>query len=255
MIFCRFESGSDARYGIVEAHQIQEITPDPFGEFEPVGDPFPTQEAKLLAPVVPTKIVAIGLNYHKHIAEMKHELPSEPLFFLKPASAVIGPLDSIRHPKISTRMDYEGELAVVIKKRARNVSKENAKDYILGYTCFNDVTARDLQKKDGQWSRAKGFDTFAPIGPWIVTDLDPSDLQIETYLDGEMKQKANTNQMIFKVPELIAHITRSMTLEPGDVIATGTSEGVGPMKPGSIVDVRIEGLGVLRNLVEEEVPA
>ncbi len=251
MIFCRYEYGAEAKYGIVDAHEVLEITGDPFGSYEVTGESIPSREVKLLAPVVPSKIIAIGLNYKKHIDEMKHDLPSEPIFFLKPPSAVIGSMEPIIHPAISQRVDYEGELAVVIKKRARNVKPEDAAQYILGYTCFNDVTARDLQKKDGQWSRAKGFDTFAPIGPWIVEDLDVSDLQIETYLDGELKQRGRTSQMIFKIPELIAHVTKAMTLEPGDVISTGTPEGVGPMKPGSIVDVRIEGIGVLRNFVAE----
>ncbi len=251
MIFCRFESGAEAKYGVLDAHEIQEISTDPFSAFELTGDPIPSQEVKLLAPVTPTKIIAIGLNYQKHIEEMKHEAPSEPLFFLKPPSAVIGPMETIVHPEISSRLDFEGELAVVIKKKAKNVSAADAAEYILGYTCFNDVTARDLQKKDGQWSRAKGFDTFAPIGPWIVTDIDASDLQIETYLDGELKQSGRTSRMIFKIPELIAHVSQAMTLEPGDVIATGTPEGIGPMQRGSMVDVRIEGIGVLRNFVSD----
>ncbi len=252
MIFCRFEYGSESKYGIVEAHEVVEISSDPFSPFETVGEPIPSHSVKLLSPVTPTKIIAVGLNYKKHVAEMQHDLPTEPLFFLKPPSAVIGSMENIVHPAISQRMDYEGELAVVIKKKARNVKPEDAAAYILGYTCFNDVTARDLQKKDGQWSRAKGFDTFAPIGPWIVSDLDVSDLGIETYLDGELKQRGRTSQMIFKIPELVAHISRAMTLEPGDVISTGTPEGVGPMKPGSMVDVRIDGVGVLRNFVVEE---
>ena len=252
MIFCRFEYGAESKYGIVEAHEVVEISTDPFSPFETVGEPIPSHSVKLLSPVTPTKIIAVGLNYKKHVAEMQHDLPTEPLFFLKPPSAVIGSMENIVHPAISQRMDFEGELAVVIKKKARNVKAEDAASYILGYTCFNDVTARDLQKKDGQWSRAKGFDTFAPIGPWIVSDLDVSDVAIETYLDGELKQRGRTSQMIFSIPELIAHISRSMTLEPGDVISTGTPEGVGPMKPGSMVDVRIEGVGVLRNFVVPE---
>ncbi len=251
MIFVRFTLGDEPAYGIVDSHQVTPITPDPYGEYEPMGDPVPLGEVRLLAPVQPTKIVAVGVNYKAHAQEMGHELPSEPLLFLKPPSSVIGSLDAIRYPKMASRVDHEAELAVVIKKIAKNVPEENALDYVLGYTCFNDVTARDLQKKDSQWSRAKGFDTFAPVGPWIVTDLDASALPIECYVNGELKQKGNTSDMIFKIPYLISYISRIMTLEPGDVITTGTPPGIGPMKIGDMADIRIEGIGILRNTVEE----
>lgn len=227
-----------------------EITPDPFSKFETDDEPIPFDEIQLLAPVTPKKIVAIGVNYRKHAVEMKHELPKEPLIFLKPSTAVIGPQETIRYPKMSKRVDYEAELAVVIKQKSKNVPMEKVSEYILGYTCFNDVTARDLQKSDGQWSRAKGFDTFAPIGPWIVSDLDASDLLIESYLNGESKQSARTSDMIFNPTQLVSFISQIMTLEPGDVIATGTPSGIGPMQPGDQIDVKIEGIGLLTNMVE-----
>lgn len=247
MIFCRFTSGNGTKYGTIENHQVTEIIPDPFSEFKIVGEPIPFSDIKLLAPTVPTKIIAVGINYKEHAQEMNHNICQEPLIFLKPPSAVINPQDTIRCPTMSKRVDYEGELAVVIKHKAKNIEPQNTNKYILGYTCFNDVTARDLQKTDSQWSRAKGFDTFAPIGPWLVNDLDTSDLPIETYLNGELKQKSRTSQMIFNVPQLVSYISKIMTLEPGDVISTGTPSGIGPMKAGDIVDVRIEGIGVLRN--------
>jgi 2-keto-4-pentenoate hydratase/2-oxohepta-3-ene-1,7-dioic acid hydratase in catechol pathway len=197
----------------------------------------------------PSKIVAIGTNYRKHAEEMGLPIPSEPLIFLKPATAVIGHDDVIRYPAMSSRVDYEAELGVVIKKRASQVEVKDAGDYILGYTCVNDVTARDLQKKDGQWIRAKGFDTFAPIGPWIVTDIDSSDLKLEAVLNGEVKQDSRTSDMIFKVPELVSFISKVMTLEAGDVIATGTPSGIGPMQKGDTIEIRIEGIGTLRNKI------
>lgn len=256
MIFCRFitEDDDQPRYGVAEGHEVRQISSDPYRDFTEEGEGFPFSQVRFMAPAVPTKIVAVGVNYKAHAKEMSHELPPEPLLFLKPASAVIGPLEPILYPKASKRVDFEGELAVVIKKRAKNVAPENAGEFILGYTCFNDVTARDLQKKDGQWSRAKGFDTFAPLGPWIVDGLDVSDLGIETYVNGEMRQSSRTSRMIFKVPELVSYVSRMMTLEPGDVVTTGTPEGVGPVNPGDQIDVRIEGIGVLRNGVAAENP-
>ncbi|MEE8575381.1 MAG: fumarylacetoacetate hydrolase family protein [Thermodesulfobacteriota bacterium] len=214
------------------------------------GESFPLADVKLLAPVLPSKIVAIGLNYRAHAAEFNNELPAEPLFFIKPSTSVIGPGDEIVYPShMSRRVDFEAELAVVIGKTAKDVSAKAAGDYILGYTCFNDVTARDLQKTDRQWSRAKGFDTFAPIGPWIETELDTADLRIEAYLDGEQKQDTSTSDMIFSVPTLVAFVSHAVTLLPGDVIATGTPSGVGKMKPGAKIEIRIEGIGSLINSV------
>jgi len=205
------------------------------------------EQVQLLAPCHPTKIVAIGLNYRDHAEELNLALPEEPLLFLKPASSVIGPGDRIVLPPHSARVDYEAELAIVIGKTAKNVSRGQAGDYIQGYTCLNDVTARDLQTKDGQWTRSKGFDTFCPIGPWIETEIDPSDLKIELLLNGEAKQQSRTSNLIFNSLQLVEFITGVMTLLPGDVIATGTTSGIGPMKDGDKVEVRIEGIGSLIN--------
>ena len=252
MIFLRFRFQDEAQYGIVDRHHVTPISSDPFSDFEEADEPIPLSQVQILAPVLPNKIVAVGVNYKAHALEMGHEIPSEPVLFLKPASSVIGLSDSIRYPRMASRVDYEAELAFVIKKKAKNVSLETAPDYILGYTCLNDVTARDLQKKDIQWTRAKGFDTFSPLGPWIVQDLDVSDLPVECYLNGELKQKGRTKDMIFSVPYLLSYISRIMTLEAGDVITTGTPPGIGPMRPGDLVDVRIEGIGILRNTVEAE---
>ena len=196
-----------------------------------------------------TKILAVGVNYRAHAAEASLDVPPEPLVFSKPPSSVIGPLDPIVYPVLSQRVDYEGEVDVVMGKRTRNVPPEKARDFILGYTCGNDVTARDLQQRDDQWTRAKGFDTFCPLGPHIVTDLDPAHLNIRTRVNGEIRQNASTADMVFSVAELIAYISQVMTLEPGDVILTGTPSGVGPLQPGDVVEVEIEDIGTLRNPV------
>ncbi|MGC8660133.1 MAG: fumarylacetoacetate hydrolase family protein, partial [Desulfomonilaceae bacterium] len=190
------------------------------------------------------------LNYKDHAAELKMKLPEEPLIFLKPSSSVIGPNDTVVMPSQSTRVDYEAELAIVIGKEAKNVSESEASKVILGYTCLNDVTARDLQKKDGQWTRAKSFDTFCPIGPWIETDLNPSDLKIDLLLNGQTKQSSRTSNLIFNCFRLIEFITSVMTLYPGDVIATGTTSGIGPMAHGDVVEVRVEGIGSLVNTIK-----
>ncbi len=211
---------------------------------------FDVSDVKILAPVVPSKIVAVALNYKEHAKEMGKPLPDEPLIFIKPPSALCNPYEAIRLPEMSKRVDYEGELAVIIGKKAKNVSVYEAKEYILGYTCFNDVTARDLQKKDTLFSRAKGFDTFAPIGPCIETDVEPMNLKIITRLNGKVVQEGYTSDMIFDVYELVSFISRIMTLYPGDVIATGTPPGVGPLNTGDRVEVNIEGIGTLVNYVE-----
>ena len=252
MIFLRFESHGEPQYGILDRHQVTTISPHPFGAYEEMEDPVPLADVRILPPVLPTKIIAVGVNYKAHGKEMGHDLPVEPLIFLKPASSVIGSMDPIVFPKMSSRVDHEAELAVVIKKRAKNVPEAQALDFVLGYTCFNDVTARDLQKKDGQWTRAKGFDTFSSIGPWIVTDLDASNLTLECYLNGALKQKGTTRDMVFGVSKLVSYVSGIMTLEAGDVIATGTPSGIGPMQPGDVVDVSIEGIGILRNPVVAE---
>lgn len=206
--------------------------------------------ARLLPPVLPGKIVAVGLNYRDHANEMGIEIPKEPILFLKPSTSVIGPHEDIVYPSQSSRVDYEAELAVVIGRTCRNVSARDAEDYILGYTCLNDVTARDLQAKDGQWTRAKSFDTFAPIGPWVVTDIEnPHTLSIRARLNGEIKQSSNTSNLIFNVYELIDFISHVMTLQDGDVIATGTPSGIGPMNIGDEIAIEIQGIGALKNRV------
>ncbi|MGB9667565.1 MAG: fumarylacetoacetate hydrolase family protein [Thermosulfidibacteraceae bacterium] len=208
------------------------------------------EDVKILVPAKPTKIVAVALNYREHAKEMGKPIPDEPLIFLKPTSAIINPFESIKLPAMSRRVDYEGELAVVIGKVCSNVEPDEVDEYILGYTCFNDITARDLQKKDGLFTRAKGFDTFAPFGPWIVTDIDPSNLRIRTKLNGNIVQEGSTSDMIFDVRELVSFISKIMTLYPGDVIATGTPSGVGFLSRGDKVEVEIEGIGSLVNFVE-----
>ncbi len=229
-----------------------EVTGDIFGPYNKTGRVFAANQVSLDPPCVPSKIVAVGVNYKDHADEMKHDLPGEPLLFMKATTSVIPDGEKIVCPDISRRVDYEAELAVVIGRKARRVSREEALDYVLGYTCLNDVTARDLQKKDGQWIRAKSFDTFCPLGPCIVTDLDPSDLAVESFVNGEPRQASRTSNLIFNVPALIEYITRAMTLLPGDVIATGTPSGVGPVKPGDKVEVRLEGIGSLINPVVGE---
>jgi 2-keto-4-pentenoate hydratase/2-oxohepta-3-ene-1,7-dioic acid hydratase in catechol pathway len=245
----RFLHNGKELFGIVKGDHVQLAEGELFGALNVTRQEYPLNEVKLLPPVMPSKIVAIGLNYKDHAEEVRIELPDEPLLFLKPGSAVIGHLDPIVYPPMSKRVDYEGELGIVIGRLTRGVSEEEAEGCILGYTCFNDVTARDLQRKDGQWTRAKGFDTFAPLGPWIETQIDPSDLRLETFLNGERKQSARTSNLIFNHRHLVSFISRIMTLYPGDCIATGTPSGIGPMNVGDKVEVAIEGIGRLVNFV------
>jgi 2-keto-4-pentenoate hydratase/2-oxohepta-3-ene-1,7-dioic acid hydratase in catechol pathway len=255
MKIVRFTQAGPAGYGSLKDGSIQPLKGDPFGAIEEFGKPVPLGDARLLAPSEPSKIVAIGVNYTSHAAEFKHDLPAQPLIFLKPPTAVINPGDDIVYPASSRQVDYEAELGVIIKKKAHGVTPEAALDYVLGYTCFNDVTARDLQKIDGQWTRAKGFDTFAPFGPWIETELDPSRLTVESFLNGALKQHNDTSNLIFPVPVLVSFVSSVMTLMPGDVIATGTPSGVGPMQPGDVIEIRIEGIGTLKNRVVSLKPA
>jgi 2-keto-4-pentenoate hydratase/2-oxohepta-3-ene-1,7-dioic acid hydratase in catechol pathway len=253
MRLVRFTLAGRTGYGKLDGERIHALWNTPFDGVMETWESLSLAEARLLAPCEPTKIVALGLNYRDHAAEFGRQVPDEPLIFLKPSTAVIGPEDDIVYPGMSRRVDYEAELAVVMGKPARRVPEETALDYVLGYTCFNDVTARDLQKKDGLFTRAKGFDTFAALGPWIETDIaDPDNLTVEAYLNGERKQHGNTGNMVFGVRRLISFISQVMTLLPGDVIATGTPAGVGPMRPGDEVEVRVEGIGVLRNRVVSE---
>ncbi len=219
-------------------------------ERRPLPRALTLKKVVLFAPCVPSKVVAVGLNYHDHAEEMGHPVPEEPLLFLKPGSSVIGPNAPIFLPPQSARVDYEAELAVVIARVTTKISAEQAPEHILGYTCLNDVTARDLQAKDKQWTRAKGFDTFCPIGPWIETELQPDNLSIELLLNGDVKQKSSTSNLIFSVNTLVEFISHVMTLYPGDVIATGTTSGIGAMKAGDSVEVRIEGIGSLVNPVK-----
>ncbi len=210
--------------------------------------------ARLLPPCSPSKIVCVGRNYAEHAKEMGVDVPAEPTIFLKPPSSLIASGDAIVYPRLTQRLDYEGEIGVVIGRQARNVKSADAAAYILGYTPVNDVTARDLQRKDGQWTRGKGFDTFCPVGPYIIPrdQADPSGLRVRTYVDGDQKQDAGITEMIFSVNDIIAYISSFMTLEPGDLIATGTPSGVGPLQPGSQVRVEVEGIGVLENIVVSE---
>jgi 2-keto-4-pentenoate hydratase/2-oxohepta-3-ene-1,7-dioic acid hydratase in catechol pathway len=249
MRIARFSYGEGVAFGIVEGDLIVPIAGHPFAPIERTDVAVKLAEVRLLAPVLPSKVVAIGRNYASHAAEMGGEVPEQPLIFLKPSTAVIGPREPIGSPTSSQRVDFEGELAVVISRLCRDVPEERAMDVILGYTCGNDVTARDQQRSDGQWSRAKGYDTFCPLGPWIETELDPSDLAISTTLNGDVRQQARTSLLMHKIPALIAYITACMTLLPGDVILTGTPEGVGPMQVGDEVSVEIEGIGTLTNQV------
>jgi len=251
MKICRFyDNKSDKRFGIVESKIIIEIEGTPFDSFTIKDKKHNLDEIKLLAPCAPSKIVAIGLNYKDHAKEMNKTIPSEPILFIKPSSSVIAHEDNIICPShMSSRVDFEGELAVIIKKEAKNVKQDDALNYVLGYTCINDVTARDLQSKDIQFTRAKGFDTFAPLGPCVETNLSPFDLEIKTFLNGDLKQHSNTSNLIFAVPKLISFISNVMTLYPGDIISTGTPGGISAMNVGDKVEVKIENIGTLTNYV------
>ncbi len=240
----------DIVYGVVEPEGIRLHRGTPFVAWEPTDSVLGWNEARLLAPVIPTKVVAVGKNYVDHASEMGGHVPELPLIFLKPPTSVIGPLQAIRLPPASDEVHHEAELAVVMGKVARNVAIEETGAHILGYTAANDVTARDLQRADGQWTRAKGFDTFCPLGPAIDTELDPLEgLSIICRVNGDIRQTGSTADMVFGVGELVAHISSIMTLLPGDVILTGTPAGVGPIEAGDTVEVEIEGIGVLTNPV------
>ena len=255
MRIVRFEMQGRSGYGILEGEKINVLWSTPYdgGLENTTGEILTRGDVQLLAPCEPTKIVALGLNYLDHAVEFGHAVPAEPLLFLKPSTAVIGPEEDIVYPQMSHRVDYEAELAVVIGRRARHVKAEAFRDYVLGYTCINDVTARDLQKQDGQFTRSKSFDTFAPLGPWIETELpDPDNLTVEAYLNGERRQHSSTSNLVFPVGTLVSFISRIMTLLPGDLIATGTPSGIGPMREGDVVEVRVEGIGSLRNRVVAE---
>jgi len=217
--------------------------------WESEGKTVPFSEVRLQAPCTPGKAVCVGLNYRDHANEFGHPIPSTPVLFIKPSTSLLGPGETIRYPSMSERVDYEAELVVVIGRPAKNVAVENALDYVLGFTCGNDVTARDLQPQNGQWTVAKSFDTFMPLGPWIETDIDPSSLGVRALLNGDVRQSSSTKNLIFDIPHLIAYISQIMTLEPGDVVMTGTPSGVGPMQKGDHVAVEIEGIGCLENTI------
>ncbi len=246
----RFRQDRQVLYGVLKEADLYPVEGSIFADFQPGTSAVPIGSVTLLPPVEPTKIVGVGRNYREHSRELGNPVPAEPLLFLKPPTAVIGPNGIILYPSASQRVDYEGELAVIIKKEARNLGDDDDPEgYVLGYTCINDVTARDLQSKDVQFTRSKSFDTFAPVGPCVATGLDSANLAIKTFLNGRLKQSSNTRQLIFPVPFLIRFISRIMTLCPGDIIATGTPAGVGPLEPGDRVDIQVEGIGTLSNTV------
>ena len=257
MKICRFAmrdgsvSAMDAaRYGLIEGDSILEILGAPWGQWTRGSRSSHLAEARLLAPVAPSKIVCVGRNYAAHAAELGNELPKEPLIFLKPPSAIIGPQEEIVLTKYSNRVEHEGELAIVIGRKCSNLlDTDDSLSFVMGYTCLNDVTARDLQKSDVQFTRGKGFDTFCPVGPHIETDLDPSNVLVETRVNGALRQSGSTSLMIYTPAFLVRWISRMMTLNPGDVIATGTPAGVGPLVGGDVVEVSVGGIGVLRNPV------
>ena len=250
MKIVRFKAGDDIAYGLAEAAGVTLYHGSPFVAWEATEMLIPWDSVHLLAPVLPSKVVCVGKNYQDHAEEMGGVVPDEPLIFLKPATSVVGPESRVVYPPQSSEVHHEAELAVVIGKLAKNVKAEDAGPYIFGYTAANDVTARDLQRKDGKWTRAKGFDTFCPLGPGIETELDPLEkLSIVCRVNGEVRQAGFTSEMIFGVSELIEFISGIMTLLPGDVILTGTPSGVGPVEPGDFMEVEIDGIGTLGNEV------
>lgn len=241
----RLEKGGVTTWASLEGDAARPFEGSPFEGAPLSSAAVPFRQEDLRAPVTPSKIVCVGRNYAAHARELGHEVPAEPLLFLKAPSAILGPGGIVVLPPESARVEHEAELGVIVGRRLRRASREQASEAIFGYTCVCDVTARDLQKKDGQWSRAKGFDTFCPVGPWIETDLDPSDLSVRCLVDGEVRQEGRTSQMIFDVPTLLAYVSQAMTLEPGDLVVTGTPEGVGPLAAGNRLSVVIDGIGEL----------
>ena len=259
MRIVRFTAASKARYGILDGSVVRSLQRSPFtgfrdGRYSPKfdGNRYDLNKVRLLAPCTPSKVICLGVNYRSHAVETGLPIPLVPLIFLKPPTAVIGPEDNIVLPRLEKRrVDYEAELGIVIGRRTKELPKERARECVLGYTCFNDVSERHAQKSDGQWTRCKGYDTFAPLGPWIETEVDPDDLQVESYLNGEVRQSARTSDLIFGVSDVISFVSGIMTLLPGDVIATGTPSGIGKMNPGDIVEIKIEKIGTLKNYVTD----
>ena len=266
MKYCRFDLNGSAHYGLVESvagsdeitRLLLQAPQDSDGDVEGLPsrrmDRIPLAQASLLPPAEPSKIVCVGRNYREHAAELGNEVPQEPLLFFKPPSSLLPPGGTILRPKVSQRTDHEGELGVVIARRCHLLTEsDDVRSYILGYTCINDFTARDLQNKDGQWTRAKGFDTFCPVGPVVADGLDPwAGVQVETRVNGDVRQSGNTQDFIFPINVIIGYISQIMTLEPGDLIATGTPKGVGPVAAGDVIEVSIEGVGKLRNPVADQ---
>lgn len=250
MKIVRIKSGDDIAYGVADAEGVLVYNGSPFVAWEPTESVVPWNNVTLLAPVIPTKVLCVGKNYEDHAAEFGGEVPEEPLIFMKPATAVVGTNANVVYPAITNEVHHEAELAVVISKPARNIKAEDASQYIFGYTAANDVTARDLQRKDGQWTRAKGFDTFCPLGPAIETELDPLErLAVICRVNGEVRQAGFTSDMVFGVAEVMEYVTAFTTLLPGDVILTGTPSGVGKVEPGDLMEVEVDGIGVLANRV------
>ncbi|RJQ50740.1 MAG: FAA hydrolase family protein [Actinobacteria bacterium] len=249
MKLVRFAHQDTIRHGMVEDDTIIAISGGFFGPMQSMEETFAIEDVRLMSPTTPSKVVAVGLNYRDHAEELGMPLPSEPILFLKPPTSVVGHDYKITYPPESQQVDYEAELVVVMRERCHRVQAADVADYVLGYTCGNDVTARDLQKKDGQWTRAKSFDSFAPLGPYVETEADPRNLWVECFVNGEMKQSSSTMNMIFDVYELVSFVSHVMTLLPGDVIMTGTPPGVGRLQPRDLVEVRIEGVGSLTNQV------
>ena len=258
MRYCRFLLNDEAHYGVIEDRNSEPWIVRSLEASAHSFAPLRLSEAQLLPPVEPTKIVCVGRNYRDHAAELGNDIPKEPLLFLKPPSSLLAPNGIVRMPRVAERVDYEGELAIVIARRASKIHPgihpgEDWRSYIRGYVLANDVTARDLQKKDGQWTRAKGFDTFCPAGPWVSDEIEPHEgVEIETRVNGEVRQHGSTRDFIFSIPQLLEYITAAITLEPGDLILTGTPAGVGPVKPGDTVEVSVSGLGTLANTFEPE---
>jgi 2-keto-4-pentenoate hydratase/2-oxohepta-3-ene-1,7-dioic acid hydratase in catechol pathway len=249
MNIVRFEYKGRIRHGVIEGDRVRPLAGGLFETRETLSEWYKTADVQLLAPVLPSKVVAVGLNYRDHAEEMGKPLPAEPLLFIKPSTSVIGPQAPIVHPGNGERVDYEAELAAVVGKTLYRLSEEQVPAHLLGYTCLNDVTARDMQNRDVQYTRSKSFDTFCPVGPCIETDIDPCSAAVRCRINGETKQYSNTANHIFTVYRLVSYISHIMTLLPGDIVTTGTPSGVGPMHPGDVVEVEVEGIGVLRNQV------
>jgi 2-keto-4-pentenoate hydratase/2-oxohepta-3-ene-1,7-dioic acid hydratase in catechol pathway len=249
----RYTTGTRTEYGVLEGDTIHSLAAGPFRGIRRNGRTVPLKDVRLLAPCSPGKIIAIGASYRSHCLEMGQPILDEPMMFFKPSTSVVGPEDRLLRPAGVKRFDYEAEVGVVMKRRAYKVSKDEALKYVLGYTCCNDVSVRDWQNvgANWQWARAKGSDTFSPIGPCIETEVDPYDLWVESRLNGELRQRGSTNDLIWDIPELISYISQTMTLMPGDVIETGTPSGIGPMQAGDVIEISVDGIGTLRNYVEQ----